>query len=86
MWEGSCLRADWYKQYWEKKGVNPGKLLNNTYLNPHTGHHAGMELLLSIKERADGYKFKSCDDEAAINVVNAQTENAKYHSARSKRV
>ena len=48
-----------------------------------------LELLLSMKERANGYKFKSCDEETAINVVNAQTVlrvNAKYHLARSKRV
>ena len=25
------------KQYWEKKGVNPSKLLNDTFLNPYTG-------------------------------------------------
>ncbi len=28
-----------------------------------------------MKERANGYKFKSCDEETAINVVNAQTES-----------
>ena len=30
------------KQYWEKKGVNPCKLLNDTYLNPHTGRYSGV--------------------------------------------
>jgi hypothetical protein len=181
-WLPSEFGAD--KQYWEKKGVNPGKLLNSTYLNPHTGRQAGvhqtmsgvpvdtrsdafqimyqnfiafppslhmekkvkidefiseefendiqwgrqtlgplyavellqeikvtlqnklmlcrtqinkelsywiakpvrshnqvmeyserLELLLSMKERANGYKFKSCNEETAINVVIAQTES-----------
>ena len=36
-WLPSEFGAD--KLYWEKKGVNPGKLLNDTYLNPHTGRH-----------------------------------------------
>ncbi len=36
-----------------------------------------LELLLSMKERANGYKFKSCDDEVATNVVNAQTESER---------
>jgi hypothetical protein len=36
-----------------------------------------LELLLSMKERANGYKFKSCDEETAINVVNAQTESER---------
>ena len=36
-----------------------------------------LELLLSMKERANGYKFKSCDGETAINVVNAQTESER---------
>jgi len=183
-WLPSEFGAD--KSYWEKKGVNPGKLLNDTYLNPHTGRQTGvhqtmsgvpvdtrssafqimyqnfimfppslhmetqakidefiseefendirsgrqilgplyalerlqaikvalqnklmlrrtqinkelsdwiakpvrshrqvmeyrerLELLLSMKERANGYKFKSCDDETAINVVNAQTESER---------
>ena len=183
-WLPSEFGAD--KLYWEKKGVNPGKLLNDTYLNPHTGRQTGvhqtmsgvpvdtrssafqimyqnfimfppslhmetqakidefiseefendirsgrqtlgplyaverlqeikvtlqnklmlrrtqinkelsdwiakpvrnhrqvmeyrerLELLLSMKERANGYKFKSCDDETAINVVNAQTESER---------
>ncbi len=26
----------------QKKGVNPGKLLNDTYLNQHTGCHTGV--------------------------------------------
>ncbi len=30
------------KQYWEKKGVNPGKLLNDTFLNPYTGRQSGV--------------------------------------------
>ncbi len=30
-----------------------------------------------MKEGANGYNFKSCDDEAAINVVNAQTESGR---------
>ncbi len=30
-----------------------------------------------MKERANGYKFKSCDEETAINVVNAQTESER---------
>jgi hypothetical protein len=34
-----------------------------------------LELLLSMKERANGYKLKSCDEETAINVVNAQLGN-----------
>jgi hypothetical protein len=33
-----------------------------------------LELLLSMKEHSNGCKFKSCNEEAAINVVNAQTE------------
>jgi hypothetical protein len=36
-----------------------------------------LELLLSMKERANGYNFKSCDEETAINVVNAQTESER---------
>jgi hypothetical protein len=36
-----------------------------------------LELLLSMKEHANGYKFKSCDEETAINVVNAQTESER---------
>ncbi len=36
-----------------------------------------LELLLSMKERANGYKFKSCDEETAINVVNVQTESER---------
>ncbi len=36
-----------------------------------------LELLLSMKERANGYKFKSCNEETAINVVNAQTESER---------
>jgi hypothetical protein len=183
-WLPSEFGAD--KQYWEKKEVNPGKLLNDTYLNLHTGRQTGghqtmsgvpvdtrsdvfqimyqnfiafsaslpmetqakvdgfiseefendirsgrkilrtlcaverlqeikitlqnklmlrrtqinkelsiwiakpvrsqeqvmeyhecLELLLSMKERANGYKFKSCDEETAINVVNAQTESER---------
>jgi hypothetical protein len=27
---------------WEKEGVNPGKLLHNTYLNPHTGRNTSL--------------------------------------------
>ena len=38
-------------------------------------YHERLELLLSMKERANGYKFKSCDEETAINVVNTQTES-----------
>jgi hypothetical protein len=34
-----------------------------------------------MKERANGYKFKSCDDETAINVVNAQTESEPWAPA-----
>ncbi len=33
-----------------------------------------LKLLLSMKERANGYKFKSCDKETASDEVNAQTE------------
>ncbi len=36
-----------------------------------------LELLLSMKERANGYTFKSCDEETAINVVTAQTESER---------
>jgi hypothetical protein len=36
-----------------------------------------LELLLSMKERANGYKFKCCDEETAINVVNTQTESER---------
>jgi hypothetical protein len=117
--------------YWEKKGVKAGKLLNDTYLNPHTGRQTGVhqtmsgvpvdtrsdafqimyqnfiafppslhietqakidefiseefendiqsgrQTLLSMKERANGCKFKSFDEETAINVVNAQTESER---------
>jgi hypothetical protein len=49
-----------------------------------------LELLLSMKERANDYKFKSCDEETAINVVNAQTESERQvpfkYLVRSKRV
>jgi hypothetical protein len=47
-----------------------------------------LELLLSMKECANGYKFKSCDKETAINVVNVQTESERHasHFVRSKRV
>jgi hypothetical protein len=37
------------------------------------GYRKRLGLLLSMKELAYGYKFKSCDEETAINVVNAQT-------------
>ncbi len=30
-----------------------------------------------MKERANGYKFKSCDEETAINVVVAQIESER---------
>jgi hypothetical protein len=33
--------------------------------------------MLSMKERANGCKFKSCDEETAINVVNTQTESER---------
>jgi hypothetical protein len=36
-----------------------------------------LELLLSMKKRSYGYKFKTCYDEAAINVVNEQTESKR---------
>ncbi len=36
-----------------------------------------LKLLLSMKERANGHKFKSCDEETAINVVNTQTESER---------
>ena len=54
-------------------------------------YHERLELLLSMKERANGYKFKSCDEETAINddstwSMRRLRVNAKYQSARSKRV
>jgi hypothetical protein len=39
-WLPSKFGAD--KQYWEKKGFNPCKLLNDTYLIPHTGRQTGV--------------------------------------------
>ncbi len=43
-------------------------------------YHERLELLLSMKERANGYKFKPCENEAALNVVNAQTESERQVS------
>ncbi len=59
------------------------KELRNWIARPACSHKQVMEyrklleLLLSMKERANGYKFKSCDEETAINVVNAQTESER---------
>ena len=36
-----------------------------------------LELLIGMKERANGLPFRSCDEEVAHMVVNAQTENEK---------
>ena len=44
-WLPSEFGAD--KQYWEKKGVNPRKLLNDTYLNQHTGRQTGVHQTMS---------------------------------------
>jgi hypothetical protein len=44
-WLPSEFGAD--KQYWEKKGVNPDKMLNDTYLNPHTEIQAGVHQTMS---------------------------------------
>ena len=43
-WLPSEFGAD--KQYWDKKGVT-GKLLNDTYLNPHTGRQTGVHQTMS---------------------------------------
>jgi hypothetical protein len=57
-WLPSEFGAD--KQYWEKKGVNPGKLLNDTYLNPHTGRHTGVHQTMSgvpVDTRSDAFQI-----------------------------
>ncbi len=51
-----------------------------------------LELLLSMNERANGYKFNSCDEETANCGLQSTWSmrrlrvNAKYHLVRSKRV
>ncbi len=48
------------KQYWEKKGVNPGKLLNDTYLNPYTGRQTGVHQTTSgvpVDTRSDAFQI-----------------------------
>jgi hypothetical protein len=46
-----------------------------------------LELLLSMKECVNGYKFKSFDEETTINVVNVQTESERQVPfSTSKRV
>jgi hypothetical protein len=37
-----------------------------------------LELLISMKERANGLLYRSCDEETAHNVVNAQSESKKH--------
>ncbi len=57
-WLPSEFGAD--KQYWEKKGVNPGKLLNDTYLNPHTGCQTGVHQTMSgvpVDTRSDAFQI-----------------------------
>jgi hypothetical protein len=44
-WLPSEFRAD--KPYWEKKGVNPGKLLNDAYLNLYTRSPTGVHQTMS---------------------------------------
>ncbi len=66
-------------------GTQINKELNNWIARLVRSHTQDMEycelleLLLSMKGRANGYKFKSCDDEAAIDVVNAQTASESEH-------
>ncbi len=48
------------KQYWEKKGVNPDKLLNDTYLNQHTGRKSGVHQTMSgvpVDTRSDAFQI-----------------------------
>ncbi len=52
------------RQYWEKKRVNPGKLLNDTYLNPHTGRQTGVPQTLSglpVDTRSDAFNVQVPD-------------------------
>ncbi len=37
-----------------------------------------LELLISMKERANGLLYLSCDGETAHNVINAQSESEKH--------
>jgi hypothetical protein len=37
-----------------------------------------LELLISMKERANGLLYRSCDEETAHNVINAQSESEKH--------
>jgi hypothetical protein len=37
-----------------------------------------LELLISMKERANGLIYRSCDEETAHNVVNEQSESKKH--------
>jgi hypothetical protein len=39
-----------------------------------------------MKERVSGYKVKSCDEETAINVVNAQTESECHEPFSTEQV
>ena len=48
------------KQYWEKKGVNSGKMLNDTYLNRHTGRQTGVHQNMSgvpVDTRSDAFQI-----------------------------
>ena len=57
-WLPSEFGAD--KSYWEKKGVNPSKLLNDTYLNPHTGRQTGVHQTVSgvpVDTRSDAFRI-----------------------------
>ncbi len=37
-----------------------------------------LELLISMKERANGLLYRSCDEETAHNVINTQSESEKH--------
>jgi hypothetical protein len=37
-----------------------------------------LELLISMKERANGLPYSSCNEETAHNVINAQSESEKH--------
>ncbi len=57
-WLPSEFGAD--KQYWEKKGVNPGKLLNETYLNQHKGCQTAVHQTMSgvpVDTRSDAFQI-----------------------------
>jgi hypothetical protein len=87
-WFPSKFGAD--KQYQEKKGVNPGKLLNDdTYLNLHTGHQTEVHQTMSgvpVDTRSDAFQIMYQNSIAFPPSLHIETQaKSTFSSAKSLR-